>query len=345
MKAYLKFTGVILTAVTLQSSTAFGFGIGAMSGDHEYGNPVHEAITRAAAVDSRYASQKDLNQITQLVEGVRFNDDPKAYIAKGNLLKFAFKFLGSNTSKTDVTEAFHFGDYQFMHAMAKADTPASKVKNHMMVYAYHCWISATEPDSFTKFQKTYANIKQKLKNNAPNSDYDREELIMKDMVANFSSEVLFYNAEDQESFQNRALGSLLHMVQDSYAKGHSVRVGWESASNDGAIRYFQAYEEQDSSGHKHYDIPKSGDVDAKTVLEIPGAKAAYLRSKQILEMAVNKCPWTSASLNEKTNCTQSMYSFLSDEVFKLAPEATDEAKGTHSHQELLKKEPAQNQYN
>jgi hypothetical protein len=333
MKKYLKFTGVLVTMMALQSNMAHGYGIGA-KGIFEHGNPVHEAITRKAAIDSKYLSAEDTYQMNHLIEGVRFNDDPEAYLAAGNVLGFGAKFLGKNKSKTNPTEAFHFGDYQFMHAMAKGGMPAHKVQNHIMLYAYHCWLSATDNDSYAKFKLTYESVSQKIQNKSDNSEYGREELIMKEMIQLFPREVLFYNTDNQNSFQNRALGSLLHMIQDSYAKGHTVRGDWEVGSNSGDIIYFQDYKEQDSHQHELHDVPKSGKVTESTVAEIPGAKMAYLRSKQVLEMAAKKCPWASYDLNQNSSCSQSVYSFLNEEVFALDKNTSIESKKTHSHKEL-----------
>lgn len=332
MKNSLKFTGVLVAMVTL-SNVAFGYGISA-KGVFTHGYPVHESIARKAAIDSKYLSHLDTYQMNHLIEGVRFNDDPEAHLAKGDVIGFASKFLGDNKGKKNATEASHFGNYQFMHAMAKGGMPANKVKSHMMLYAYHCWLMATDNDSLAKFKMTYGNIVQKIKNNSANAAYSHDELIMKEVVQLFPREILFYNTDNQNSFQNRALGSLLHMIQDSYSQGHTVRVGWENGSNAGDILYFQDYKQQDSHQHDATDVPKSGKLTETSLFEMPGVKMAYLRSKQILEMAANRCPWLSHDLKQSPSCSQSVYSFLNAEVFALDKNTSIESKQTRSHKAL-----------
>jgi hypothetical protein len=333
MKNSLKITGVLVTVAAL-SSVAFGYGIGA-KGIFTHGSPVHESISKKAAIDSGYLSASDTYQMNHLIEGVRFNDDPEAYLAKGNVIGFASIFLGDNKGKDNATEIFHFGDYQFMHAMAKGGMPAHTVKNHMMLYAYHCWMMATDNDSYAKFKATYASVVQKLKHKSPNSEYSSDELIAKNAIQVLPAQVLFYNTDNQNSFQNRALGSLLHMIQDSYAKGHAVRVGWEAGSNLGDILYFQDYKQQDSHQHDAYDTPRSGKLNENTLFEIPGTKMAYLRSKKILEMAKNRCPWLSTDLKQSPFCSESVFSFLNKSVFALDENTSPNDRQTRTHKELI----------
>ncbi|AZZ36079.1 hypothetical protein CIK05_04490 [Bdellovibrio sp. qaytius] len=332
MKNCLKITSVLVTIATL-SNVAFGYGISA-NGIFNHGYPIHESITRKAAIDSGYLSAQDTYQMDHLIEGVRFNDDPEAYLAKGNVIGFATNFIGNNNGKGNATEIFHFGDYQFMHAMAKGGTPAYKVKNYMMLYAYHCWMMATDNDSFAKFKITYDNVVRKIRNNAPNSEYSQAELIAKNAIQVLPREVLFYNTDNQNSFQNRALGSLIHMIQDSYAKGHVVRVGWEDGSNLGDIRYFQDYKQQDSSAHDAYDVPK-GKLNENSLFEIPGSKIAYLRTKKILEMAAKRCPWSTQDLRLFSPCSESVFSFLNKSVFALDENTSINDRQTHSNKELI----------
>ena len=332
MKNYLKFTGVVVATVVL-SNVAFGYGIAAQ-GVFEHGHPVHELITRKAAVDAKFITHLDSYQMNNLIEGVRYNDDPETLLNQGNVLGFAAKFLGDNKGKKDPTEAVHFGNFQFLHAMAKAGMPANKVKNRMMLYAYHCWMMASDNNSYTKFKLVYDRVAAKNKAKVPNSEYTQNEIIFKDAVKIFPKEILFFNTDNQNSFQNRALGSLLHMIQDSYAKGHTVRVGFDDGSNAGDILYFQDYKQQDSHQHEALDIPKSGKLDEASLSKIPGLNMAYLRTKQVLEMAAQGCPWSSYELRESGTCKKSVYSFLSEEVFAISKTTSLDSRITRAHKAL-----------
>ena len=344
MKNVLK-TSLLVTMIALQSNVAFGYGIAA-KGIFKHGHAVHEAITRKAAIDAKYLSELDTYQMKHLIEGVRFNDDPEGHLASGDVLGFASKFLGDNKGVKNATEASHFGSYQFLHAMGKSGTSAHDIKKNMMLYAYHCWISATDNDSFAKTKLNYLNVLEKNKLNSPDSAYSQDELIMKEAVQMFPREIIFFNTDNQNSFQNRALGSLIHMIQDSYSKGHVVRVGWEDGSNIGDIRYFQDYKQQDSHQHEAYDEPKSGKLNEKTLFEIPGTKMAYLRTKQVLEMATNKCPWLSYDLKQSPSCSESVYSFLNKSVFAIDENTNLDARKTRTHKELIPvPKPTQDPYN
>lgn len=335
MKKYLNLSTLLIATLTLQSNTTFAFGISA-KGIFQYGQPVHELITTKAAQESGYLTANESNQLKQLIEGVRFNDDPESYLSRGDVLGFASEFMASRKDEqhNDPTKASHFGNYQFLHGMAKAGTPAYKVQNHMMLYAYLCWLSATNANSFENLKVLYSTVTEKTANQAPHSQYSREELILKEMISIFPREVIFFNSDNQNDFQSRALGSLLHMIQDSYAKGHTVRAGWEDGSNSGAIKYFQDYQQQNSKHHDFHDTHEYGRLDENNIFEIGGSKIALERSKQILDMVSKKCPWSSAGLTATPQCTQSVRSFLENDVFNLDTTINPEEKATHSHIEL-----------
>lgn len=54
--------------------------------------------------------------------------------------------------------------------------------------------------------------------------------------------------------KQRAIGSLLHLVQDSFTESHTCR------NKKNQIEYFQLYLEQDSTKHTEKDIIKEGEL-------------------------------------------------------------------------------------
>lgn len=341
-------TALFLSTLILQSSVSFGFGIAADS----FGQPVHETITKRAALDSGLIKDPQSEDLKYLIEGSRFNDDPEGYLLegampedKGGAIAFAFEFLGSKKEKkivNDPTKSAHFGDYQFLHAMGKSTITAEKIKESIVLYAAHCWLMIQDPDSFLHFAEDFRTVIQQERNPTPNFKYSRYQLIVKNAIERFPKEVLFFHARNQAEFKFRALGSLLHVIQDSYSRGHVIREGWEEGNNEGNILYFQDYSQQDSKSHKHTDEHPKKLTDT-SVFEIPATNAAYQRSKQLLTMIANNCPWTSGKITDRTICPQSGYSFIS-EVFAYSENTTLDSRTTRSHPDLAPKKQEANSY-
>lgn len=330
---------MIIGLIALQSTLAFAFGIEAKGILKTYGQPIHELITEKAAFESGFLRADQAEELKHLIEGVRFNDDPQGYLLPGSqpnggngVLAFALEFIGGKGRKDDPTKAAHFGDYQFLHAMGKSSLTPEKIKEKIILYIYHCLRAATEPDSFARFVKDYDAVAAQAAN--PDSDfrYTRDQLIVRRASLLFPPQVLFFHATNQIEFQYRALGSILHVIQDSYAKGHVVRTGWDT-ENSGKIHYFQDYSEQDSHEHSALDN-HHGRVTINNVLEVPGSKAAFERSKQWLTMVATECPWTSAQLVNHPACTQSLFSLLNNDIFAFENEVGNDSRATHSHPDL-----------
>ncbi|MBK7892705.1 MAG: hypothetical protein IPJ84_18220 [Bdellovibrionales bacterium] len=275
--------------LTLPAVHTYGYALEAKGILKTYGQPIHENITRKAAVDSGLFSEEVFARqglknkqeiitaqkagIKALIEGVRFNDDPEGYLLPGTeasrrlnptrfspALGFAVEFVDLIKDRAhDPTTASHFGEYQYLHAMAGANMTPEQIKEKIDGFAFHCWKMATEPNSFENFKKVYeivaARIQSETKRGAePNAaEYTPHEFLVRKTAELFPKNVLFFHATNQTQFQYRALGALLHLIQDSYSKAHVVRVGWEDGDNSGKIRYFQDYSQQYSNAHGELD--------------------------------------------------------------------------------------------
>lgn len=337
-----KCTNIFVLLATFQTGIAFGFGIQARS----HGQPIHETITEKAALESGLLRPDQKEEMKYLIEGARFNDDPEGYLIEGtkaseySLLKFGLEFKSSKKhDPKDPTKASHFGSYQFLHAMGTADATPELIRRKIILYASRCWKIASDSNSFENFKKEYAIVSAQLKNPVEGFKYSPEQILVKEAIELFPEEVLFFHAKNQMQFQYRALGSLLHIIQDSYAKGHTVRVGWET-DNAGKILYFQNYSEQDSGEHSKHDNVKKGDIVLENIVaRIPGSGAAYQRTKQILEMYKNQCPWTTVAEGSRQGCTQGVYRVFDRDIFDFANEVGEPTK---SHPALV---PQKNEYN
>lgn len=342
MQTFVKITVFVVASSIPFSSSVFAFGIAAKGSLKTYGQPVHETLTKKAALDSALLKPEQTEEMNQLVEGVRFNDDPEGHLSKDSddkngVIGFALEFFGSKKKKNDPTKASHFGDYQFLHAMGSSKMTAEAIKEKIILFAFHCWKMSTEKDSFAHFSADYDLISKQEKTPSPDFQYTRDQLIVRRAIKLFPKEILIFRAKNQVEFQYRALGSLLHMIQDSYAKGHVVRVGWESGDNSGPVLYFQDYSQQDSHEHGELDKLKHGKVNSDNVVDIPGARIAYERSKQMMSMIANQCPWTSAGLANSPACSKSVFNFLDKEVFAFDENTDLQLRGTRSHPDLVPK--------
>ncbi|MEQ1723990.1 MAG: hypothetical protein ABL930_12510 [Pseudobdellovibrio sp.] len=343
MKSKLPILCVLATALTMQSASSLAFGIAAQGVFSTYGQPVHETITQNAVLASGLLNANQTQEMKHLIEGVRFNDDPEGFLLEGTkfdgkgVAAFALKFLGGKGKKEDPTKASHFGNYQFLHAMGNSDMNAEEIKEKIILYIYHCWRMATEVDSLAKFNADYEKVLLQENQKDPNFKYTRDQIIVRRAAMLFPKEVLSFHASNQLQFQYRALGSLLHVIQDSYSKGHVVRHGWQEGSNSGKILYFQNYGEQDSHEHGALDNHKSGKTNNSNFFEIPGTEIAFERSKQVMMKIVQQCPWVSAGLAASPSCERSFFNFLDQEIFAFDENTGLDARGTHSHPDLVPK--------
>ena len=355
MKDINRFKSILIAslAIVILPKAAFGFGISAKGKLMTYGQGVHESITLRALEDIQFfegVDKKKLKfEVKNVLEGVRFNDDPEGFFMDKDVIGFVGKFLDDNgyKAKKDPTKSSHFGHYQFLHAMGSRSLTREDIKGKMDRYIYHCWRMITDENSFENFKRDYEIVTQHLKREKEyqNSNigfppeyisfrYTRDQLIIRESVELFPKNVLFFHAKNQTEFKNRALGSLLHVIQDSYALGHVVRVGWEEGDNSGKIRYFQNYSEQDSGKHKDFDTLPGGDLSGNNFLKIPGSQAALDRSVQVLQMIKNRCPWTRNYDEVNLNCSDSVYGLVSKDIFAFDENNIDIDISTHSHPEL-----------
>lgn len=345
MKKNVMSIQISLAMVTLTSSISFGFGIAAKGILKTYGQPVHETMTAKAAIESGLLTNAQAVELKYLVEGVRFNDDPEGYLlegamesGQGGVVPFVTEFMGRHkeSKENDPTKAAHFGDFQFLHAMGRSTLSADDIKDNIMLYAAHCWKMATDADSFAKFSKDYEFLLKQSQSANP-VQLNTEERALSKVIKLFPQQVLFFHAKNQAQFQFRSLGSLLHVIQDSYSKGHVVRIGWETGDNAGKIKYFQDYSQQDSNEHSHLDRHQTEKLDYNNLFQIQGVSIAFERSKQLLQMAAANCAWNNGDLDGHVACEKSVFRFLDRDVFAFDENTDLKSRATKSHLNLIPK--------
>ena len=257
------------------------------------GDPVHELLTLKALVDSGYAKEgaasKDPN-IVQIMRGVFWNDDPCAQLFTENDFKPLQPSFGA-TWYVDFSKAgkdksgeykqlscpllgrSHYGDMQFLHGMADREgVVPSETSSRVLAWASIMYrialgqLDAEEPLDPAAVGKTLPGDIAKRK------------------------PMELFRAKTVNEVRERALGSLLHLIQDSYAHGH-IKRELSADGHDGPIVQFLYYKSQNSSRHAHDDKWSSEGIDLERTLAIPGARDALQASTAIVRFYKDKKPW------------------------------------------------------
>ena len=243
--------------------------------------PVHEEITNriyGCEGDQSLCGDPEVEFAGPFVHGgVRWNDDPPFRLQAGEGKHTAckatetirvttqplcwvqlFKDAKRSAAGGDVPDAHnhavllarsHFGDLQFLHAMAAQDgETAEETQRRVMMWAEFCWKVATG---------TYG-LDTKLQ--------DVDIAGFGDFFGNsgWTVQDLFTvgNPALRPHINEVAFGSVLHTVEDSFAKGHVEREHTSSSAACAAlpqlpappiIQEFHSYAHQDEGKHARYD--------------------------------------------------------------------------------------------
>ncbi len=285
---------------------------------HNFSDPVHETLTQKifnCDGDWDECSDPDLEYAgPYIIAGVRWNDDPVFMLTPGEASKLPCRtqdtvsfvtqtkcWLGlfrDAEKKTVINPSYfkkpgtgsyltrsHFGDLQFLHAMASEDgETAEATKARIMMWAEFAW----------------GVIEGKYRLDTP---------LRTIPIAGWSNH--FTNGHTvQDLFtmgrpwlrphvKSVAFGSLLHLVQDSFAAGHVDRrepISGQYCLNGsqqqfGRISEFHSYGRQDHSKHKEADSNESA---RKYVhLNDPDVLDAGKQLRQFFDQQGPAAPWSS----------------------------------------------------
>lgn len=185
-------------------------------------------------------------------ETIRFQTQPLCW---GILFKDAKKRAGAGEtfdakSRSAMLYRTHFGDLQYLHAMASADgVPADTTQRQMLQWAEFTWSVATGATTIaTKLRSIDIPTVQ--------DSFGYTDWSVQDLLTLGSPGL-------REHIKDVAFGSLLHMVQDSFAEGHTRRessdperhcvIGEWRMEAPGVIGEFHAYNRQDADLHAEAD--------------------------------------------------------------------------------------------
>jgi hypothetical protein len=235
------------------------------------------------------------NKYDPLIRGVWWNDDPNQHLFGVHYATWAIwmndaqgiarkqrNWLGRRTTLTSgykMQYRSHYGDLQFLHAMANNDGEAPKEIQQRIIdwmeFAYAIAIGQVEPDT------TMGDLDFRVARNyfTRQSGWTVNHLL----APNFTL--------GKATIPKVALGSLLHVVQDSYSKAHVQRSYRASAAcPSGGISEFHAYNHQNSDKHASADTRASWLTDTDfTPLQNPVEQSARL-----INMVSEKADWKTA---------------------------------------------------
>lgn len=273
------------------------------------GDPVHETITQKALSqtgliepDVRFTEP----QAWEYTRGTFWNDDPEClffrnddevdnYSLRGTA-RFGLAFLSIKSSFRGQTPGLdarllarsHYGDLQFLHAMACSDgEDAQTTLNWILEWAEFTYGIALQPE---RAQERLCDVSAgNMRRRFPKE---------KRTVAQV------FGIHRGGRVGERALGSLLHLIQDSHAAGHTER------QRDGYILEFHSYVNQDSKRHAEEDKFVNGKLDST-----PGALSAVEACAKVLQMYKRAAPWAD------------LLALLREKIFALSPHARASSAG------------------
>ncbi len=280
-----------------------------VEGPWNIGEPVHESITHAALQESgliEKGTQFNDPAIWEYLRGIFWNDDPEGFFFDRNETQTdnwsnGIEFLSNFKShKSDAMDGMafgpgtpllgrsHFGDLQCLHAMASRDgEPAMHTRDALLRWAEFFYsvgvgsVAGTETLGSVSVGQIHTWF--------PASPISVRTLLL---------------VGQQGNVRQRAIGALLHIIQDSFAKGHVER------NMTGSIMEFHSYVHQDSSKHAQDDVVAPGGIEA-----MPEVQRAIHRCRAVLDLWKTASPWTLVRAHLETH------------VFALAPDARPASAG------------------
>jgi hypothetical protein len=325
-----------------------------IEGPFDIHEPIHENITMAALINSAIGVPagtevgKD-QAVNEFLRGVLWNDDPAVLMFNedaDNNWNFSTgaawgvnferaKYLDTS-NKQNLTGRSHFFDLQFLHAMAtQAGEDFNDTRAKILLWAevmYRLSIGEGVQADDRLDAVTVQTIVAGTGKTYMLSDFFDQDT---DPKGSDTLRTLLTRDTQCKSLQirRRAIGSVLHLVEDSYARGHVKR----TLTNPGdlvipgqieifkpgkyglwgAVLNFHCYKGQKSSDHDRYDkVPDGVTLDTSnlgTFDGLLGARDAIAGAIKMLDYYHAFVPWTDPGGPKE---------YLEDTVFKLDPNAT-----------------------
>jgi hypothetical protein len=261
--------------------------------------PIHENLTLDALKLVDKGLRKKIN-LENVITGVRWNDDPLHEMTNSkNIIKdivlysdFYFNFEHSCEDKKykktgpayDLLYRTHCGDMQFLHAQASSNSEVASVTlDKVMMWLEFTYKVATgeiaHNHNFGSLTTPHDDHESHL--SPKSASLFNDLMLYGDARAKWQPELMFtfschrvfkptpkcdpdYN-HDMEEIRDIALGSALHLIQDSYSDSHISREPEHCErksiiSNRGKIISFYTFSEQDDKKHAEADVDSKKEV-------------------------------------------------------------------------------------
>jgi hypothetical protein len=293
------------------------------SWQHHLASPVHEEMAMLADLCAARLTDEDFcftkNSAPESIEfrsddpliwGIRWNDDPNNQTAGERTLDWLFWLTDASLSKqikiTDpLVHRSHFGDLQFLHAMAiNGEDPKVTKKNILdwMHFTYDVAIGKINLDvNLESLSNDYAFVKKFT--GTSKIYWTPRKLFLN-----------FFDYKDKKppaswnsvNVPRLALGALLHTIQDSYSashvqRSHQVNTGKQSSRE---ILSFLDYRAQKSSCHGVEDL----EPDWLNQVQYETRDGPVYQSAWIIRRANINADWIDGKVSE----------YLSSTIFPLA---------------------------
>ena len=181
----------------------------------------------------------------------------------------------------------HFGDLQFLHGMALAGEEAATTRDNMLMWAEFTYRVGRGDIDVNTLIKDVANLL------AGENKGRFAALFPPNIPVAQLTIQQFFGVKDggPGDAKARAIGSLLHMVEDTFAESHTEREELEGGKV-GRIISFHAFSGQKTGLHHQADVPSGpGKTTEEKILATPRAMQAVDAATRVLKM-LKKLPWT-----------------------------------------------------
>lgn len=248
-------------------------------------DPIHEEITLRSLELAKKNIIEDGGDITdedfkQIIQGVRWNDDPLGYFpSKPDDWVVYFKHAGLVSkhlnSSYDLLYRSHYHDLQYLHAMASSKDETAEKTTHKILswieFSYKVAVGTIPPRTPFKemepflSKESYKYFKEAFTSNGTRLDWTPTYLFSKKcdrkIIYLFKTELDCLETNwltDEVKVKNIALGSVLHVIQDSFSDSHVHRENAPEGKISkihgvGRILSYHMYRKQSSDEHKKAD--------------------------------------------------------------------------------------------
>ncbi|MBL4653737.1 MAG: hypothetical protein JKY53_12880 [Flavobacteriales bacterium] len=304
--------------------------------------PIHEELTKKTIINvlskdgiCKNVEKKEISSLAAaIIEGSEWNDDPSKYLPK-KPIRWAVEMQDANNrakgkgwwlnkkvidSKYKPLYRSHYGDLQFLHAMASStNIPAINTRHLIMM-----WIEFAYKVSNGEIKK-----KIKLRNAVSYLSTEKSRDLFSKLFLNtthskggWQVQYMFSAAWNRSASEIRslALGSILHIIQDSFSDSHVDRIpsyaevpkNGVSLNGRNQIREFLAYNKQSSKKHAKSDVkPKDINDDNLDIIDY---------SSQVVLCA----------FSQQANSWETLRPYLMSKVFLLADHTNPSSAGKYA---------------